>query len=188
MTAGRGIFASSVGLCVALGGCAVGAQGSFRAAPRDREAAERCNAEGLTLIEQERFAEAAEKFAQAAEADPFLGPAHANRGVALLKLGRWYDAAVELRWACQLMPRASQPRANLGVLFERSGQYDLAEERLREALRLNPDDFEITGHLARIHVRQGIRTDETVAWLQMLATRDDDPAWRKWAGQELIAQ
>jgi len=172
-------------LLVSAAGCVPRAAPSW-ALQRDSVAAQRCNAQGLALLEAGQAAEAGKRFGAALDADPFYGPAHSNLGIALLQQGQYFEAANELRYARQLMPRASQPRANLGILFELVGQYGEAEEQLREALRLAPEDVEIIGQLARVHVRQGKHTPETVAWLQTIASQDDHPAWRHWAGQQLI--
>jgi Flp pilus assembly protein TadD len=131
-------------------------------------------------------AEAETLFRQALEADPFYGPARANLGVALLQQGQPYEAGWQLQHACQLMPKASPPRANLALLFERVGRYGSAEEQLRKALELAPDDIEVIGHLARVHVRQGKHTEETLAWLQSVATQDESAAWRDWARREVV--
>ena len=172
-------------LLLCLSGCASRTAQPVRA-QRDRERGERLNAQGLAHVEEGRFAEAEKSFRAALRADPYLGPAHCNLGVVLLELGKFYEAGWELRHACQLMPRASQPRANLGVLYAGVGRNGPAEEHLRDALRLNPDDIQVIGHLARLHVRQDKRTPETLAWLNQIAEQDDDPAWRRWAGEQLI--
>lgn len=181
--------ASGAGLLLCLWGCGLSAAPAARALGlhRDREQAEARNAEGLARIAQGDFAGAEASFRAALQADPYLGPAHCNLGVALLQQpNKLYEAGWELRYACRLMPRASQPRANLGILYEAVGKYGAAEEELRAALRLAPDDVEIVGHLARIHIRQDKRTPDTVAWLELIASQDDDDAWRGWARGELI--
>lgn len=174
-------------LLLGLTGCALpGARPA--AALRDRALAEQFNERGLTLIEHGDPSGAQALFRKALDADPFCGPAHCNLGVALLQLGRFHEAGWEFRSAIQLMPKAAPPRANLGLLFERVGRYGPAEENLRAALQLAPDDIEIIGHLARVHVRQGKRDAETLDWLAAVATQDDDPAWRSWAGKQLAFQ
>jgi Flp pilus assembly protein TadD len=139
----------------------------------------------LQHINSVDLAEAEACFRQALECDPFYGAAHSNLGVALMRQGRPFDAAWHLRYASQLLPTASAPRANLGLLFELAGQYGLAEEQLRAALRLAPDDIEVIGHLARVHVRQDIFTNDTRSWLGTLVVQDDDPAWRTWGQREM---
>ena len=159
-----------------------------RVGVRDPISAVRCNEEGLKLVKDGRYPEACEQFRRALEADHYYGPAHSNLGVCLIEIGSFYEAGVELRYATQLMPKAAQPRANLGILYETVGRYDAAEEHLRAALRLEPEDIEIIGHLARIQVDRDVRTDETLAWLQTIATQDDQPAWRRWANTEIRKQ
>lgn len=167
---------------------AAGCRSAGPAAPvvaRDRLRAQQVNDAGLALLASGQCAEAQAAFEAALAADPYYGPAHSNLGVALLQQQRFYEAGWSLRHAAQLMPRASQPRANLGILFEAVGRYGVAEEELRKALALAPEDIEIIGHLARVHVRQGRCTNETLAWLETVATQDDDAAWRAWARQQL---
>ena len=187
MAVARSCTACSVGLLVSLCGCALRAAPGVSpgAVQRDRYAAERLNEQGLALIEKGDLTGAEETFRRALAADPYHGPAHCNLGVVLLQEGKFYDAGWELRHAGQLMPKAAAPRQNLGLLYEAVGRYGLAEEQLRAALRLLPDDVEVIGHLARVHVRQGKRTPETLAWLEAVATQDDHPAWRSWAAGQL---
>jgi Flp pilus assembly protein TadD len=178
----------SAALLLSVSGCALRGFPPRRPAfaQRDRARAERLNEQGLALVESGEFAEAEATLREALQADPYHGPAHCNLGLILLQQGKFYEAGWELRYACQLMPRAGQPRANLGILYETVGRYGPAEEHLRAALRLCPDDIEVIGHLARVHVRQDKRTPETLAWLQAVASQDDDPAWRRWAGELLV--
>ncbi len=160
--------------------------GALRVHARDTFEANRLNADGLALVEQGAFAQAEEHFRQALDADPWHGAAHCNLGVALVEQGKPYDAVWQLQYACRLMPRAAQPRVNLGILYEITGRYGLAEEQLSAALSLSPGDIEIVGQLARLHVRQDKHTENTLAWLQTVASQDDDADWRRWARLELI--
>jgi Flp pilus assembly protein TadD len=156
---------------------------------RDSCAARQLNEQGLALIEHGDLAGAEEAFRGAIARDLYFGPAHANLGVVLLQQGAQpFEAGWALRHAAQLMPKASAPRANLGLLFEAVGLYGRAEDQLRAALRLSPDDVEVIGHLARVHVRQSKRTPETLAWLEAVATQDDDAAWHNWAARQLTHQ
>jgi Flp pilus assembly protein TadD len=186
MGALRYVLALGAGLTLYLWGCAGNAGIRPRAFTPDPQRAARLNEEGLALVAQCRWSEAEARFSAAVDADPCWGPGYCNWGLTLLQAGKVYDAAWALRHAASLMPRSSQPRANLGLLFEQVGKYGPAEDELRAALRLAPDDVEIVGLLARLHVRAGKHTDETLAWLQTVAAQDDDPAWRDWAGTQLI--
>jgi Tfp pilus assembly protein PilF len=188
MAAVRYRVACGAALLVSLSGCALRASRPLGSAfpQRDRVQAERLNEQGLALVQEGDFAAAEKRLREALAADPYHGPAHCNLGLVLLQQDKFYEAGWELRYACQLMPRASQPRANLGILYETVGRYGPAEEHLKAALRLSPDDIEVIGHLARTHVRQDKTTPETLAWLQSIATQDDHPAWRRWAGEQLI--
>lgn len=153
---------------------------------RDSLAAQQLNEQGLALAQEGRLEAAEENLRAALDADPYFGPAHSNLGVVLLQQGRFYDAGWELRYASQLMPKAAAPRANLGLLYEQVGRYGAAEEELRRALAVAPDDIEIIGHLARVHLRQGKRTDETLGWLEAVAA-DENETWRTWA-QRLLSR
>jgi len=176
------------GLLASLCGCQLlpSRSAGLSALRRDPQAAQRLNEQGLELVEQQHWPEAEARFREALRQDPYLGPAHCNLGVVLLQQRKFYEAGWELRYACQLMPRVAAPRTNLGILYEAVGRYGPAEEQLQQALALAPEDVEIIGHLARVHVRQGKRTDQTLAWLQTITTEDDDPAWRNWARAQLV--
>jgi Flp pilus assembly protein TadD len=151
----------------------------------DRAQAEHYNTLGLQHLGEKQWSQAEAAFRSALEADPYYGAAHSNLGVALLQQGKPYDAVWELRYACRLLPKASEPRVNLGLLFERAGRYPEAERELRDALALAPEDLKVIGQLARVQVRQGKQTEETLVWLQTVATQDDNPQWRTWARREL---
>jgi superkiller protein 3 len=151
----------------------------------DRVQAEHYNTLGLQRLEEKQWSQAEAAFRSALEADPYYGAAHSNLGLALWQQGRPFDAAWELRYACRLLPKASEPRVNLGLLFERAGRYPEAERQLRDALVLAPEDIEVIGQLARVQVRQGKQTEETLAWLAVVASQDDSVAWRDWARRQL---
>ncbi len=154
-------------------------------ASRDSVRADLLNQQGLSLLEENRLADAENALRAAIEADSFFGPAFCNLGVCLLKQEKYYDAAWNLRHAAQLMPRASAPRMNLGLLYGAVGRYGPAEAELTEALARDPGDVVIVGQLARIHIQQDKRTSQTVAWLEQVAAEHDEPAWREWARFEI---
>ena len=178
--------ACGVVLLVSLCGCSDGARRGAEMLRRDPLAAARFNEQGLTLLKAGRLAEAASALRKSLEADHFHGPAYNNLGIVLLRQGDYWSAGWNLRHAVQLMPKAAAPRANLGVLFEKAGQWTASEEHLREALKLAPGDVEIIGHLARLHGRQDRCTPETLTWLQTVSTQDSNPAWQRWARQQLL--
>lgn len=180
-------IACAISLALLLAGCQTVPN---RDAPglRDPRQALALNEQALQQIAAEQLDDAAEALRAALAADPYCGPAHCNLGIVLLRQGQFYEAGWQLRYACQLMPKASQPRASLGMLYELVGRYGDAEEELRKALEQAPGDIEIMGQLARVHVRQGKHTDETWAWLQTVATQDDDHEWRRWAGNVLATR
>ena len=182
--------ACAVGLLASLFGCqrSLVTRNDVGVLRRDSIAAQHLNEQALGYIEQGKFDEAEQTLRGALQADPFYGPAHSNLGVVLVQRGAFYEGAWQLRSAARLMPRASQPRANLGLLFALVGRYGDAEEELRAALKVAPEDIEIVGHLARIHTRQGLQTDETVAWLEAITLRDDNETWRRWARGVLVNQ
>lgn len=183
----RGWLCALVTAWLFIGCAAPGAQRSpTTLAARDPLAAERLNLAGLEQVANGDLEEAADQFNAALAADPYYGPAHCNLGLVQLQLGEFAEAGWSLQYACRLMPRSSAPRANLGLLYEYVGRFGPAEAELRAALQLAPDDIEIIGHLARLYVRQDRWTDESAAWLQQVATRDDDAQWRRWARQQLI--
>lgn len=186
MVGARCRIAAGVGLWLGMVGCvAVSRTDPGGSALRDREAAERLNQEGLAHLEAGEFARAETSFAQAVRRDPFLGSAYNNRAVSLVRLGRYFDAAHAFEHASRLMPQSAGPRRNLGILLERSSRFAPAEEHLRAALAQDPEDIQVIGHLARLHVRQNKFTSETRSWLELVAARENDPAWRDWAAREI---
>jgi len=70
--------------------------------------AERAFESGLTLFNAGKYAEAAQYFAKAVEADPKFGKAYLYLGRSYLNLGRFRDAVEPLRAAFSLEPEQSR--------------------------------------------------------------------------------
>jgi tetratricopeptide (TPR) repeat protein len=89
---------------------------------------------GDALVRQEKYAEAAEAFAEAFRRDPDSFWALQNLAQAHARLGRRDEAMGEFRRAIQLKPRFGPAWLGLGQLLEEAGRKAEAEEHFRKAL------------------------------------------------------
>lgn len=175
----------TLALIVLLAGC-----GSSRGPYADSASQERNIAKAESIYQQaaaviDKDAEAGEKLLREALGfDLFHGPAHNNLGVLLLKQGKLYDAAEEFEWARKLLPGHPEPRVNLALALERGGKHVDAIDAARTALEVRPGNLPALLTLTYIQVNQGLTDAKTLAQLDTIVTRTNDPLWRGWAERQ----
>lgn len=111
--------------------------------------------EGNQLLGQGKYAEAAEKFEQAAGMEPDSEDLHYNLAIALAKLGRTEEAKKHYAEALRIFPEYAEARNNLGNLLMRENKLAEASEQFREALKLRPEDASFHNNLGTAFGRQG---------------------------------
>jgi Flp pilus assembly protein TadD len=94
--------------------------------------------EGVSLLRQGRFEEAADRFRKAIENDPRSPQAHHDLGVALREAGRPEDALPCFRKAIELDPRNAEAYNNLALTLSRLGREEEAIAVYREGLGVDP--------------------------------------------------
>jgi tetratricopeptide (TPR) repeat protein len=94
---------------------------------------------GSGLVEQRRFAEAAEQFQEALRVKPLYADAASNFGFVLAAQGNIDDAIVQYRQALALKPSIDRTHYLLGAALLTKGELAEAIEEFRAALKLNPD-------------------------------------------------
>jgi len=94
---------------------------------------------GSGLVEQRRFAEAAEEFQEALKVKPLYADAASNFGFVLAAQGRIDEAIAQYRQALALKPSIAQTHYLLGAALLTRGDLAEAIEEFRTALKLNPD-------------------------------------------------
>ena len=152
---------------------------AFAAATPNRDAYSRL---GASLVEQERFGEAADAYGQAlrlaadgAGADETWA-LHLFRGSALESADRWDEAKRELAVAMQLSPDNPLLLNFLGYgQLERGENLDGAEAMVRKASALRPDDSSITDSLGWAQYKRG-KIDDAITTLQRAAAGDPEQA------------
>lgn len=87
-----------------------------------------------------RYAEAAEEFKKAVDADPEQPAARINLGTCLGHLRRYRDAVAQFREALRLAPDNITARFNLGAMLAHLGDYDSAIDQLRIVVKAQPND------------------------------------------------
>ena len=124
---------------------------------------------------------------EALSADLFFGPAHNNLGVVFLKQGKRYEAAAEFEWARKLMPGHPDPRVNLAMTLEEAGKAEEALASYSAALEVYAGYLPAVQGIARLTVRSGRHDERLAEWLEQIAERNEDPAWRDWAREEIAS-
>lgn len=109
----------------------------------------------FALIEQRRFAAAADHLAELIEAEPDDPGAHVLRGLCLAELDRLDEALESVRTAVRLDPESAYCRLVLASLLADRGELRSALAQARVAVRLDPDDPDPHVLAARVEAAQG---------------------------------
>ncbi len=177
-------------LLLLLAGCATAPAGPYSPpteAERDSAKAERLSREAAELIFEDL--EGAEALlCEALTADLFHGPAHNNLGVVFLKQEMLYEAAQEFEWAKRLMPGHPDPHVNLALVMEAAGKNDEALGAYASALEVRAEYLPAIQGTARLLVREGREDGRLPTWLEVIALRSDQEAWRDWARRTKVAK
>lgn len=105
---------------------------------------------GNILMRQQRYEEAAAKYARAHELRDDISPPLVNAAMALANLGRLEEAEVRLKEATQLPEPSPEAHFNLGLLYGEQGRMEQAEKALRKTLKLQPENAQAACNLAII--------------------------------------
>jgi len=159
---------------------AVGPYNPPSEAARDTTKAEQINREAAEVISGDP-ASAERLLREALTADIFFGPAHNNLGVVFLGEHKLYEAASEFEWAKKLLPDSPDPRVNLALCLEQAGRVDDAIAAYETALQVRPSYLPAVQGIACLMLRSGKGDERLAPWLEDIAMRCDDAAWRDWA-------
>jgi serine/threonine-protein kinase len=112
---------------------------------------------GKALVDDNKLAEAAEEFRQAATLDQQFALARHNLGVVLARQDKADEAIGELRRAADMDPEYGLTHLNLGkaLLYDKH-DVDQAVVEFRRALALEGKDAELDHHLAHLHHSLGV--------------------------------
>jgi predicted O-linked N-acetylglucosamine transferase (SPINDLY family) len=97
------------------------------------------NRQGLSLVRQRQFEQAAAAFENAIREDPDYVEAYHNLGCAMCDLGKFSEAVSYYRQCLQHGPGDARTFCHLGIALTKSNQALDAECCFREALRIKPD-------------------------------------------------
>lgn len=89
-----------------------------------------------TLVRQRKFAEAVERFQEAAAGDKLNPDAHEGMATAYFLMGDMQNASAEFLRVTQLDPRRGRAYINLGAVYNRLQQFDKAAAALRKAVKI----------------------------------------------------
>lgn len=125
----------------------------------------RYNNLGVAYMEQLKFEEAAQEFAQAVALDPEFAPTLVNLGIAqFYQLD--YEAALESsRRALALAPGELRAHYLSALIYQNQDKIDLAIEHLKAVLEEDPDDPYTNYYLGTLYNRQR-EYQQAVAYLQ----------------------
>jgi tetratricopeptide (TPR) repeat protein len=133
-----------------------------------------CNL-GMVAVNQERWDEAADDFANALLAKTNYAPALNNFGATLFQKGRVAEAGVCIQKAIELDPDDVSEYFNLGQVRVAQGRLDEAAGNFETALRLDPDHVKARKNLAAIFIRMG-KTDDALQQLRLILRRQPQDA------------
>ena len=140
-------------------------------APAAREAAYRFNNLGVALMEQFRFAEAAEQFKKALATDPKLSLAKINLALALFYVPEVAAAKKEAEEAAALAPDAPQPHYLLALIARMENRGDDAIASLKHVLAADPRDLGANLVLGQVYLQQR-KFEEAVATFRLAAAAE----------------
>jgi Tfp pilus assembly protein PilF len=118
-----------------------------------REAAWRENNLGVALLEQFRFADAAEAFRRALGKDPSLLPARINLAIAHLYVPDIPAAKQAAAEALEAAPDASQPNYILALIARSEGRAEDALPYVRKVLERDPKDLGANVTLGQVYLQ-----------------------------------
>ena len=142
---------------------------------------------GDALVRQQKFAEAAEAFAEAFRRDPDSFWALQNLAQAHAKLGRRDQAMDEFRRTIQMKPRFGPAWLGLGLLLEEAGRKPEAEEHFRKALTHRVYRAADLASLARFCHGRGWFNEALTNYLDAIKLNPIDAQLHVGAGQCLSA-
>ncbi len=109
---------------------------------------------GDTLMQRQKFAEAAGHYRKALEFDPRQDAVRAKLGAVLLHLGQVDEAIGQFAAAVEAAPRNAAARANLGLALRVRGRDEEALLQLREALKLDPANEKAQANLNELTLKK----------------------------------
>jgi Flp pilus assembly protein TadD len=136
---------------------------------------------GDSLIEMQRFQDAAETYDQALSVDGDNTAAHRGYGRAMLGLNRPEAAVVHYQAVLGRDPNNIQAHNGLGVAYDMTGQHDAAQASYRAGLEIAPDSMLLRNNLG-LSLSLAGRHDEAIALLRKLA---DEPGAKARQRQNL---
>src|SRR5260221_9382125 len=137
----------------------------------DREAAYRANNLGVALLEQFRFADAAEQFKRAPAADPELKLARINLAIALFYVPDVPAARKAAEEASALAPDAPQPYYLQALIARMDNRGEDALAHLRRVLAADPKDPGPNLLLGQVYLQQR-KFEEAVATFPLAASAE----------------
>lgn len=99
--------------------------------------------EGMALLHQHKFAEAADAFARSIDTNPLLAEGYFGVGFCKLVLKDMPGAAAAFETAIKLRPTYFEAMANLSGIYLSQGRHQDALTVLKKAHALKPDSLEI---------------------------------------------
>ena len=128
----------------------------FRLGGRSRSVvARQFIAEGIRLVQQEKLAEAADRFRKAMAADPSNADAANDLGIVLRRQRDFQDAIAAFETARQLRPEEARIQSNLALALDDMGRVAEAVATMQRAYALQPANTTIRQNLCRLQCRLG---------------------------------
>jgi tetratricopeptide (TPR) repeat protein len=119
-----------------------------------REDAYRANNQGVALLEQFKYKEAADAFKRALQLAPDLALARINLGIALYNVPDLVAAQRELQAAAALAPSAPQPPYLLGLAAKTQNRPEEGIAYFQKVLRIDSNDVGANVNLGQLYAQQ----------------------------------
>ena len=117
--------------------------------------------EGVSLLCQEKYAEAMAKFERAIRLDPEFAEAFNQCAIAHFFMGQWEASIEDCRRALALMPSHFGAMSGMGHCHTHLGNLDEALRCYRESVRINPRMTAIADAIERLEANMGNRNDSS---------------------------
>lgn len=143
---------------------------------------------GVALLEQFRFADAAEAFEAFVELEPDSPSGHLNLGIAYFNERQFDEALASFNRALGLAPDDPYVHYNLGLVYKLQGETEVAVEAFERVAAIDPIDSMTHYYLGTLYASLGRLEDAESSFRRTLELQPDNESAHFSLGNALIRQ